>query len=250
MEGQGRERERERLSRIGDIPTDLRLCSPHHPHGRSEDSPHTARVLVRLCASSCARGRGGCRQMAAARPSCPPPPWPPWPSHELLSHAQELAAAKQLLLGPRARPSSMADPSLPHELSPCPRDPIQQRPRAETWSNHRWRAMAAARVSWGVGERGRRGSRIGWHLEPALDLSPQPSQDAVGDRRAPYPPAIRTPPRIACSVLSTVEVKEMGRKKMDLPLADVQNHLPATTQNEGRGPYEQCHACHRTARII
>jgi hypothetical protein len=50
-------------------------------------------------------------------------------------------------------------------------------------------------------------------------------------------------------VLSTVEVKEMGREKMVLPLADVQNHLSATARNERRGPYEQCHACHRTARI-
>jgi hypothetical protein len=109
--------------------------------------------------------------------------------------------------------------------------------------------MAVARVSWRVGERGRRRSRIGWHLEPALDLSPEPSQDAVDDQRAPYRPVIRTPPHIACSVLSTVEMKEMGHEKTILPLADVQNHLSATARNERPGPYEQCHACHRTARI-
>jgi hypothetical protein len=64
-----------------------------------------------------------------------------------------------------------------------------------------------------------------------------------------YPPAIRTPPRIACSVLSTVEVKEMGREKTILPLTDVENYLPATARNERRVPHEQFHACHRTARI-
>jgi hypothetical protein len=51
-------------------------------------------------------------------------------------------------------------------------------------------------------------------------------------------------------VLSTVEVKEMGREKTVLPLADVQNHLLATARNERRGPYEQCHVFHRTARIV
>jgi hypothetical protein len=49
-------------------------------------------------------------------------------------------------------------------------------------------------------------------------------------------------PRIACPVLSTVEVKKMGCEKTVLPLADVQNHLPATARNERHGPYEQCHA--------
>jgi hypothetical protein len=54
---------------------------------------------------------------------------------------------------------------------------------------------------------------------------------------------------IAYRVLSTVEVKEMRREKTILPLTDVQNHLLATARNERRGPYEQCHACHWTARI-
>jgi hypothetical protein len=67
-----------------------------------------------------------------------------------------------------------------------------------------------------------------------------------------YPAAKQPSPRTACPVLSTVEVKEMGREKMVLPLADVQNHLLATARNERRGPYEQCHAFHfhRTARIV
>jgi hypothetical protein len=74
-------------------------------------------------------------------------------------------------------------------------------------------------------------------------------QGTVDDRRAPYPPAIRGPPRTAYRVLSTVEVKEMRHEKTMLPLTGVQNHLPATARNERRGPYEQCHACHRTVRI-
>jgi hypothetical protein len=47
--------------------------------------------------------------------------------------------------------------------------------------------------------------------------------------KAPYPAAKQPSPRTACPVLSTVEVKEMGHEKTVLPLADVQNHLPATT---------------------
>jgi hypothetical protein len=66
--------------------------------------------------------------------------------------------------------------------------------------------------------------------------------------KAPYPAAKQRSPRTVGPVLFTVEVKEMGREKTILPL-DVQNHLPTTARNERRGPYEQCHACHRMARI-
>jgi hypothetical protein len=43
--------------------------------------------------------------------------------------------------------------------------------------------------------------------------------------------------------------EEMVHEKTVLPLTGEQNHLQATARNERRGPYEQCHACHRTARI-
>jgi hypothetical protein len=67
--------------------------------------------------------------------------------------------------------------------------------------------------------------------------------------KASYPAVKQRSPRTACLVLSTVEVKEMGCEKTVLPLAGVQNHLLATARNERRGPYEQYHASHRTARI-
>jgi hypothetical protein len=46
--------------------------------------------------------------------------------------------------------------------------------------------------------------------------------------KASYPAAKQPSPRTACPVLSTVEGEEMGREKMILPLADMQNHLSAT----------------------
>jgi hypothetical protein len=67
--------------------------------------------------------------------------------------------------------------------------------------------------------------------------------------KAMYPAAKQRSPGTACPVLSTVEVKEMGCEKTVLPLADVQNHLPATARNERRGAYEQFNACHRTVRV-
>jgi hypothetical protein len=57
------------------------------------------------------------------------------------------------------------------------------------------------------------------------------------------------PPHIACPVLFTVELKKMGHEKTVLPLTDVQNHLPATAQNERCRRYEQRDAYHRTVGI-
>jgi hypothetical protein len=91
--------------------------------------------------------------------------------------------------------------------------------------------------------------RLGFRKGAGVDASrayPAPlcvaKQGTVDHRRAPYPPAIRGPPRTAYRVLSTGEstgeVKEMGREKTILPLVGVQNHLPATARNERHGRYE------------